>query len=276
MINLKRNTFSAWLKNRVRKDQFSGLPLSILLLICGYISLNLAGLTEDVVTSDWIVNLDYRIANYFEIRRTHTLVEFFLVFTFLGQALMVAWGFILTVIGLFWTRFTIWISPLIVSVATSVLLVYVGKDVIARPRPEDSLFPMHSFSFPSGHSTIAVSLYGFVGLMFILESKKKFNRAIFFVATIVIVSLILLSRMYLGVHYLSDVIGGLLVGGLSATLGFGVYLWQKMRDKNTAMVTQQQGWKVIILGILFCLAWIGYEAFGEYNLYQDQLKYMSS
>lgn len=272
MSNRKINAVLAWLKNRVRKDRFGGLPLTLLFLIFGYLSLYLAGLTEDVMTSDWIVHLDHRIASYYETRRTHPLVEFFLMFTFLGQPIMVVWGVFLTIIGLFWNRLTIWISPLIVSVGSSLLLVYLGKQAIARTRPENPLFPMHSFSFPSGHSTIAVSFYGFVGLMFILESKHKLNRAILLVATLVLISLILLSRVYLGVHYLSDVIGGLLLGGLSATLGIGLYLWQKFADSSNGMDTGQVYWKIIVLVMLFCLAWVGYDVFGEQSLYQDQLK----
>jgi undecaprenyl-diphosphatase len=276
MLNIHTDSLLTWLKDRVRKDKFNGLPLSILFLIFGYIAFHLAGLTEDVITSDWIVHLDYRLTSYFESIRYHPLVEFFLIFTFLGQPMLVAIGFILSVIGLLWMRLTIWIVPLLVSVVTSLLLIYAGKNIIARTRPEDPLFPMHSFSFPSGHSAIAVSLYGFVGLIFMLESKRKEHRFVFLTLTFSIVSLIFLSRLYLGVHYLSDVIGGILVGGLSVTLGFGVYVWQKLGNRDMGATNRQQYWKIIILGILFCLAWGGFEVFGEHSLYHDQLRSLGS
>ncbi|BBN58941.1 phosphatase PAP2 family protein [Hydrogenovibrio marinus] len=272
MTNGKISALFGWLKDRVRKDKFNGLPLSGLFLIFGYISIHLGGLTEDVITSDWIVQLDYRLASYFEAVRTHRFVEFFLIFTFLGQPLLVAWGFILSVTGLLWMRLSIWIAPLLVSLGTSLLLIYLGKNTIARARPEDPLFPMHSFSFPSGHSTIAVSFYGLIGLILILESKQKVNRLALFILTFSIVNLLLLSRLYLGVHYLSDVVGGMLVGALSITLGVGVYLWQKFGVTGNSGGVRQPGWKAAFLIAMFCLGWIGFELFGEHSLYQDQLQ----
>lgn len=269
MLNIQTDSLLTWLKDRVRKDKFNGLPLSILFLIFGYIAFHLAGLTEDVITSDWIVHLDYRLTSYFESIRYHPLVEFFLIFTFLGQPLLVTFGFILSVIGLLWMRLTIWIAPLFTSVGVSLLLIFFGKNAIARPRPEDPLYPIHSFSFPSGHSTIAVSFYSFVGLIFILESKQKMHRSVLIILTFTIVTLILLSRLYLGVHYLSDVIGGLLVGGISVILGLGLYLWQKFDKGDPGIVSEHRYWKVIVLGILFCLSWIGFEILGEHILYQD-------
>lgn len=202
-----------------------------------------------MITSDSIVYLDYHLASYLETVRTHQLVEFFLVFTFLGLPLFVILGVILSVAGLLWVRLTIWLAPLFVSVSASLVLIYLGKHSIARSRtsrPEDPLFPTHSFSFPSGHSTIVVSLYGFVGLIFVLESKQTISRLTSLISTLVIVTLVLLSRLFLGVHDLSDVIGGLLVGGLSVTLGLGVYFWQKfsIHNKSESSVTPQDYWKV--------------------------------
>lgn len=262
-----------WLKDRVRKDRFSGLTLSILFLVFCYITFLLAGLIEDVVTSDVIVYWDQHLALYLETIRTHQLVEFFLFFTFLGQPLLVVWGLALSIIGLIWTRLTIWIAPLVVSVITSVALVYMGKQALARSRPEGSLFSMHSFSFPSGHSSIAVSLYGFMGLMFLIETKELTTRLVTFTLTFFIVTLVLLSRMFLGVHYLSDVIGGLLVGSLSVTLGLGVYFVQKFNIVKNVKLTEnsQYYWKIMVLIAMFLLGWMGFEMFGESFFYQDQL-----
>lgn len=273
MTNPHRNIAIQWLQNRVRTDRFSGLTLSILFLVFSLISFHLASLVEDVVTSDAIVYLDHHFAAYLATIRTHRLVEFFLIFTFLGQPLLIGWGLILSVVGLFWTRLTIWIIPLFVSVMTSLLLVYLGKYVIARPRPEESLFSMHSFSFPSGHSTIAISFYGFVGLIFVLEMQKISTRVILSLLTFVIVVLVLLSRMVLGVHYFSDVIGGLLVGGMAVTLGLSVYFWQKFSIQKTekSNINIIRYWKVMVLITLFFIGWVGFEVFGEHTLYQDQL-----
>lgn len=272
MTDSQTKTLIRWFKNRIRKDRFSGLPLSVLFLIFGYISFHLAGLTEDVITSDSIVYLDHVLASVLDIMRNHQLVEFFLTFTFLGQPLLAAWGIILSLVGLLWTRLTIWLVPFSISVFTSLSLVYLGKNIIARPRPEDPLFPVNSYSFPSGHSTIAVSFYGFLGLIFILESRRLAAKLVILTLTLFLIISILLSRMFLGMHYLSDVIGGLMVGTLSIILGMGVYFWLKQHSTtNTLRNENNLTRKTLFLMALFLLAWIAFEIFGESTLYQDQL-----
>jgi undecaprenyl-diphosphatase len=271
----KKTSFTQILKSRFRRDSFYGLTLTTLILIFSYISLLLAGLVEDVVTRDSIVQLDQQIAHYFEKHRTPKGIEFFLFFTFLGQPFLLIWGFLLSVIGLFWTGLTNWIKPLFASTFTSLLLVFLGKDLIQRPRPADPVYPMDSFSFPSGHSTIAVSFYGFIGLIFFIESHRFRTRLIAFITTLTLVSLILFSRLYLGVHYLSDIEGGLLVGTLSAMLGLGLYLRDNLKQPHPTLThhpseKNYNRQKIALLLLLFLLAWLGYEAFGEPAFYQGK------
>jgi len=81
------------------------------------------------------------------------------------------------------------------------------KLLLSRPRP--SLFtPLVSasgFSFPSGHVTASVATFGFLAVL--LWREKRFGWAI---ASLVLVPLVALSRIYLGVHYPSDVLGSLI------------------------------------------------------------------
>ena len=69
------------------------------------------------------------------------------------------------------------------------------------------------FSFPSGHSMLAIGIYGF--LMFLIYKsnlEKKYKTILMTLLTIIIV-VVGLTRMYLGVHYPSDIIGGYLIIG---------------------------------------------------------------
>ena len=92
------------------------------------------------------------------------------------------------------------------------LYVVITKNVFQRPRPEIlQLITIDGFSFPSGHSTYSMAIYGY--LIYLLNdlSKSK-NKNIFITLLVVLIFSIGLSRIYLGVHYFSDVFAGFLSG----------------------------------------------------------------
>lgn len=95
------------------------------------------------------------------------------------------------------------------------------KNLFARPRPSvfQPLATVHTYSFPSGHTIVAVALYGFLALILWQNQLRKLA-----VLSGLWVFLIALSRIYLGVHYPSDVLGALLLG--SAWLGLVMVLYQ--------------------------------------------------
>lgn len=90
------------------------------------------------------------------------------------------------------------------------VLVYLLKILVHRPRPENALLDMADFSFPSGHTTIAVVFFGV--LAYIMYKEKFKFREISYILLAIIVSAVGFSRIYLNVHYLSDVIGSFALG----------------------------------------------------------------
>ena len=91
------------------------------------------------------------------------------------------------------------------------------KQIIHRPRPADASMFLHrfSYSFPSGHAMGAVFGYGMLAYIIVtFSAERRSIRAAVIVATVLLVLLIGLSRLYLGVHYFSDVVGGYAAGVL--------------------------------------------------------------
>lgn len=101
------------------------------------------------------------------------------------------------------------------------------KIIIARPRPEMlRLVIEDGYSFPSGHAMVSMGFYGF--LIYLIYTKLKNQKVKY--SLIVFLSLIILligvSRIYLGVHYFTDVIGGFVIAILYLKL-FIKYLYNK-------------------------------------------------
>lgn len=133
------------------------------------------------------------------------MTSFMLLITSLGSFTTILLLNILILIKLKLSKTNILI---IISSLSNLFIVDPLKYLIKEPRPENSLIIENSFSFPSGHSYSAVAFYGL--LTYLLYKKYK-NIYIPIFGTIFIL-LIAYSRYYLGVHYLHDIIAGLLLG----------------------------------------------------------------
>jgi membrane-associated phospholipid phosphatase len=94
------------------------------------------------------------------------------------------------------------------TVIITALAIRIIKEILQIPRPLNSLIIEHGFSFPSGHTTMTLVFFSILVYMF---SKKKSIPTTYSIAGILII-LTALSRLYLRVHFLTDIIGGLILG----------------------------------------------------------------
>lgn len=90
----------------------------------------------------------------------------------------------------------------------------VVKKIVGRPRPAvEHLVEVSGHSYPSGHSLGATAVYFLLMLLVVRHFPRVGARAALFLATSLLILAIATSRLYLGVHYFSDVTGGILLGG---------------------------------------------------------------
>ncbi len=108
-----------------------------------------------------------------------------------------------------------WLS-IFMNLAICITLNLGLKQLYARPRPViiPPLVTEGGFSFPSGHSMASAAFYGFIIYLISQSEMKPAIKRAFSALILLLIALIGFSRIYLGVHYLSDVIGGFLISGL--------------------------------------------------------------
>ncbi len=93
------------------------------------------------------------------------------------------------------------------------LLNRIIKFIIARPRPQILRLVQESgYSFPSGHAMVAMGFYGFLIYLIYMNIKNKKIKYPLIIFLSILILLIGISRIYLGVHYATDVIGGFVIG----------------------------------------------------------------
>ena len=156
--------------------------------------------------------------------RAGWLVDFFKAFTFLGSYLvlgpLVLLAAALLAAGRRWPEF--WV--LLAGAAIVVVGVHELKIAIDRPRPPGGLVGTSSASFPSGHAAYS-TFYVWLAVTIVMRLRPGMARgALVVVAGILLTALVGLSRVYLGVHYLSDVSAGWALGAAAFSFTAAVAL----------------------------------------------------
>lgn len=225
---------------RLTVQHFYGLPLTVLFLVMGYILALFFGLVEDVVTSDTIVATDFFVSQQMSVLNESPVVPFFIFITSFASTATTCLIVLLVCILCWVIRQRYILIGLLIATLGSTIFTFLSKLLFHRTRPVDILLFERTDSFPSGHATITVALYGFLAYMAIRFSRNFAMQVRIAVITIFFSLLIGLSRILLNEHYLSDVLGGFLVGALWLTVAISVTEWLKMRNK----IDWQIGWSV--------------------------------
>ena len=168
-------------------------------------------LLEDVVMGDPIVGLDKAVYAALQRLREPAFDTVLVAITELGDSKVVMPVAAAGLAALLLMRR--WRAALFLLIATAGAAVFVGgvKGVIHRPRPVQIYDGLVQYSFPSGHASMSIVLYGTLAFLLAYGAPARWRRRVAFLA-LALVALIAFSRVYLGAHWLSDVLAGLAFG----------------------------------------------------------------
>jgi undecaprenyl-diphosphatase len=172
-------------------------------------------LTEDVLHHTALTRFDVTVLEWFHANSTQRGIRIFEAISFLGSPLIVS-VLAIALAAYFirrhaWIYLASWITALIGAGILDSLL----KAVIQRPRPPYAVAILrgHSFSFPSGHALSSLVAYGMTAyFIIVVKLRAGSSRTIAMCLAMILILAIGVSRLYLGVHYFTDVIAGYAAG----------------------------------------------------------------
>ncbi len=136
-------------------------------------------------------------------------------------------------------------AMLVISTGGGAVLTTVLKDVFGRARPDlfESGYTASFYSFPSGHATVAVGFYGTLAIL-VAWRLRGLRRWAVIAGGVLLVLLIGYSRLYLGVHYPTDVLAGYLAAPLwVGAIALAYFLWRLVRgQKSQAGEEEEEKW----------------------------------
>ncbi len=177
----------------------------ILALFCVIIFLDLL---EDVLNNE-IMNFDSAVYNFIISFKSNFLTNIFKFITFFGSSIPLISICIISFLFIKNKKIPMYISINLVVTAIFNLLL---KNIIRRNRPVGyRLVEETGFSFPSGHSMASMAFYGLIIYLVFKYVKNKYTKIALCIFLSILIASIGISRIYLGVHYASDVLAGFMI-----------------------------------------------------------------
>lgn len=222
------HTIVTWFLNRTTPKWFL---VSAAVLVLGGTWL-FFGMLEDVISGDPLVVVDAMVHDSIQSLRTPGVDRFMVVLTELGDVQVVL-PVVLVALGWFiahrlWRTAIYWLA----AVGIAEALVKVIKLTLHRQRPGPLYAGVEQLSFPSGHATLSVVVYGFLAFLLAAGAPPRLRAFIVSVAT-VLIGAVASSRLFLGAHWMSDVLAGLSFGTAWIAALAIAYVYQRREPLRT-------------------------------------------
>lgn len=189
-------------------------------------------LTYAVMASGYFDRLDQRLLTYFSNFQEQAPAWATTVSTWIQNTTSSGLGIIATLLGIIWwlTKRRRWFFLLLAGVGGAELIWWPLLFTIGRPRPEtviiwQSLGGLQLPSYPSGHALINVAFYGTILYIFYPRLNSRTAKTLLLAFCAAILLLAGLNRLFFSVHYLTDVVGGYLVGIAWTTFALWLVEW---------------------------------------------------
>ena len=252
--------FFNFIKSRFNINKKNGLYLTIGTTVSAVFFFIFFNFIEDIFDESSLLIFDKNVINIIESIRTPFLNKVMAFITYMGNSYAIAISFLIMVILLIILKKFRYLYSLLISLSSSAVFVLLIKNIIGRQRPpiENALIVLKDFSFPSGHSYMAVAFYGLI-IYFIFDILKNNNTKYFILAVGIIFILSLgFSRLYLGVHWPSDVFAGF-AAAIALITAIITILEIKERfqpvKKSVSLKTKKTA---VISGLIMFCVWIIY------------------
>ncbi len=233
-----------WVGRRLSPNQAYGLLLTLGLAVSTLLVWAFAALLESVLTRDPLTLLDRQVAVFLSEHAVPAVTRVMVVVTWLGNAAVLIPAALLIGAVLLWRRRPGEALVLVTATVGAAALDAVVKILVNRPRP-DFVVPLvkaGGLSFPSGHAATSIAFYLTLGLLAAGWVRSWENRVYVLLAALATILVVGFSRLYLGVHYLSDVLAGWALGALWTTVAVTVEgVWQQARGPSPSSLNTPEG-----------------------------------
>jgi undecaprenyl-diphosphatase len=227
----------SYVQARLSRDGVYGLHFTFGCVVFVAAAWLFGGIAEDLIMGDPLILVDALISQWFQSHATPRLAGTMYFASALGSTTAVCILFALMGCVLSWQRHWYRLLGLVSAVAGGMLLNLMLKHLFDRARPgwADPLLALTDPGFPSGHTMMATIIYGFIAVHFIRGVASWRWRCVIAASTILLILLVALSRMYLGAHYLSDVLAAMAAG--CAWIALCLTAAETMRRRHNAPPT---------------------------------------
>ena len=215
-----------------------GTPLGPHLTLALVLTVVLGGLfavtVDNVASREGLVGIDAPAARFVLGHRSPSLTHAAKLVTLLGSAAFTVGLALLAALALVLLAKAVRPAAfLAVAVGLGDLSYVAMKLLVHRPRPAGALVALSTWSFPSGHAVGAVTLFGGLAWIFSRRSRSWAARAGAWAGAAILVALVDATRVYLGVHYASDVVGGDVLGAAWIAASATAWAaWDRLRGRQ--------------------------------------------
>jgi undecaprenyl-diphosphatase len=269
---------SVFIIRRFEKRVFSGWPLTLMAVTASAFIVLFIFLANWILDADPVTRFDDRVALFLLFFRDASLVRISLWISLLCkfQIVMLAALSLISSMLIWNRRHMIW--PFIAMLTVCEGIVLIMRENLMRSRPA-GVIPAYfdkTYTFPSEYSALAVLLYGFIAYFIVhilLKGRPRLSIWTIFV-TLLLVTLIGFSQLYLGINYFSDVLGGYLIGGICLLTGIGIFEWvlQRGRGGKNPYFLMENGQKRILTYLFISAPILFFIFYGTYIYKPEKIR----